>query len=417
MQKNRSAHRFRQSRNIWAIACSCLLTAFTVFVLLDTFVIGRVQQTVQEADYSSIVAAQGSSASVQEVSNTSAQADSSSAASSSAASSSAASSSAQATSASGSSSSSHASSSSGTSSHGGKHEGRHGSSSGSPSGGSSGSSSSATTDVSQVIPGTASAASAGTSVGSYSDGNIQIEVYSLRAYDTDIYVADVQVSSAQYLKTALAQNAFGRNLKDTTSNMADAAGAVLAINGDYFIGHNNVGFVARQGKVYRTKCDNPEEKSKTRLDVLIIDDQGDLHILPQATNADIESFQGNIVNGFSFGPGLVIDGVRQGNYVNQNNGSDVKAMRMCIAQTGPLEYLCIASEGPEDPGSVGMDLEQFTDLVASFEGVQNAYNLDGGISSTMSFKRGGKYVRVNSPDNPKSRQLKDILFFSSAYIP
>ncbi|MBR2612862.1 MAG: hypothetical protein IKC72_07315, partial [Clostridia bacterium] len=38
----------------------------------------------------------------------------------------------------------------------------------------------------------------------------------------------------------------------------------------------------------------------------------------------------------------------------------------------PLEYLCIASEGPEDPGSVGMNLEQFSELVASFEGVQNA---------------------------------------------
>ena len=66
---------------------------------------------------------------------------------------------------------------------------------------------------------------------------------------------------------------------------------------------------------------------------------------------------------------------------------------------------------------MGMDLEQFTDLVVSFEGVQNAYNLDGGISSTMAFKQNGKYVRVNSPNNPKSRQLKDILFFSSAYLP
>ena len=250
----------------------------------------------------------------------------------------------------------------------------------------------------------------------YEDPSISVRMEKGRIYDTNYVVAYVKIANASQIRSAMAGR-YNDDSKELGRTLAQRNKAVLAINGDYFIGHNNVGFVARQGKVYRTKCDNPEEKSKTRLDVLIIDDQGDLHILPQATNADIESFQGNIVNGFSFGPGLVIDGVRQGNYVNQNNGSDVKAMRMCIAQTGPLEYLCIASEGPEDPGSVGMDLEQFTDLVASFEGVQNAYNLDGGISSTMSFKRGGKYVRVNSPDNPKSRQLKDILFFSSACIP
>ena len=250
----------------------------------------------------------------------------------------------------------------------------------------------------------------------YEDPSISVRMEKGRIYDTTYVAAYVKIANASQIRTAMAGR-YSDDSKEFGRTLAQRNKAVLAINGDYFIGHNNVGFVARQGRVFRTKCDNPEEKSKTRLDVLIIDDQGDLHILPQATNADIEAFEGNIVNGFSFGPGLVINGVRQGNYVNQNNGSDVKAMRMCIAQTGPLEYLCIASEGPEDPGSVGMDLEQFTDLVVSFEGVQNAYNLDGGISSTMSFKQGGKYVRVNSPDNPKSRQLKDILFFASAYIP
>ena len=250
----------------------------------------------------------------------------------------------------------------------------------------------------------------------YEDPSISVRIEKGRIYDTTYVVAYVKIANATQIRTAMSGR-YSDDSKEFGRTLAQRSKAVLAINGDYFIGHNNVGYVARQGKVYRTKCDNLEEKSKTRLDVLIIDDQGDLHILPQATNADIAAFEGTIINGFSFGPGLVIDGVRQGNYVNQNNGSDVKAMRMCIAQTGPLEYLCIASEGPEDPDSVGMDLEQFTDLVASFEGVQNAYNMDGGISSTMSFKQNGKYVRVNSPDNPKSRQLKDILFFASAYLP
>ena len=400
MQKNRSAHRFRQSRNIWAIACSCLLTAFTVFVLLDTFVIGRVQQTVQEADYSSIVAAQGSNASVQEVSNTSAQADSSSVASSSVASSSAASSSAQAASASGSSSSAYASSSSGASSHGGKHEGRHGSSSGSPSGGSSGSSSSATTDVSQVIPGTASATSAGTSVGSYSDGNIQIEVYSLRACDTDIYVADVQVSSAQYLKTALAQNAFGRNLKDTTSNMADAAGAVLAINGDYY-GFRDEGYVLRNGVLYR---DTPSSGT----DALVVYGDGTMAAASQDSNTAQSLKDAGAWQVLSFGPVLVSDSqiaVAANEEVGQSKSSNP---RTAIGMVSPLHYVVVVSDGRTGDNE-GLSLYELAQVLID-NGASFAYNLDGGGSTTLYFK--GEVINNPTSGNVGGeRQVSDIVYF------
>ena len=37
---------------------------------------------------------------------------------------------------------------------------------------------------------------------------------------------------------------------------------------------------------------------------------------------------------------------------------------------------------------MGLNLEQFSQLVASFEGVINAYNLDGGSSTLMWYKDG-----------------------------
>ena len=40
---------------------------------------------------------------------------------------------------------------------------------------------------------------------SYSDENISITIQEYREYDTAIYVADVKLSSAEYLKTALAK--------------------------------------------------------------------------------------------------------------------------------------------------------------------------------------------------------------------
>lgn len=51
----------RRSSDIWVYVSICFLTAFTVFVLLDTFAIARVQQVAQAADFSSIVAAREAS--------------------------------------------------------------------------------------------------------------------------------------------------------------------------------------------------------------------------------------------------------------------------------------------------------------------------------------------------------------------
>ena len=46
---------------------------------------------------------------------------------------------------------------------------------------------------------------------SYSDENIQIKVTEYRENDTTIHVADITLSSAEYLKTALAKGSYGRN--------------------------------------------------------------------------------------------------------------------------------------------------------------------------------------------------------------
>ena len=238
----------------------------------------------------------------------------------------------------------------------------------------------------------------------YEDPSLSIVITKDRIYDTDYVVARVKLANASQLRTAMAEGYKSQGTALGTS-IAKRVKSTLAINGDYFSSRSGQGFVARQGVVYRTQC-------KGDFDVLIIDDKGDLHILPKAQNADIEAFEGTIIQGFTFGPGLVIDGVRQTGFEDMHNAAFKAAQRMCIAQVGELEYLCICAEGPEDKGSKGLVLEQFAELVASF-GVQNAYNLDGGSSATMVFQ-GDK---INSPNNPKRRPLCDMLYFSSAYVP
>ena len=85
---------------------------------------------------------------------------------------------------------------------------------------------------------------------SYSDENIQITIETVYVYDTSVYIADIQVSDVSYLKTAFANDIYGRNIKDTTSDIAEDNDAIFAINGDYY-GFRNYGYVIRNGVLYR----------------------------------------------------------------------------------------------------------------------------------------------------------------------
>lgn len=253
----------------------------------------------------------------------------------------------------------------------------------------------------------------------YEDPSISVKIEEGRIYDTTYIVARIKIANASQIRAALSGPYTNLGDGEFGRTQAKKVKAVFAISGDSVVGQmNNVGYVVRQGRVYRTKCDRPYNSAGDHLDVLIIDDKGDFHILPKATNADIEAFSGTVVNGFAFGPALIIDGERQHDFIDSKpQVPNILAQRMCIAQVGELEYLCIYCEGPENKGSKGLTLEEFTDLVCSFEGIQTAYNLDGGNTCNVVFKRNGKYEKINGLNNSKVRRHWDIIYFSSAYQP
>ena len=92
--------------------------------------------------------------------------------------------------------------------------------------------------------------------------------------------------------------------------------------------------------------------------------------------------------------------------------SDKPTQRMVIGQDGPLSYLCVATEGPENPGSVGLTLAQTAELMQSL-GCQTAYNLDGGSSSTMVLGN----EKINAHSSHKVRAICDILYFATLVQP
>lgn len=87
---------------------------------------------------------------------------------------------------------------------------------------------------------------------------MQISISSDRAYDTDIYVVDIKVSDVSLLKSAFAQDTYGKNITQATSSMAEGKNAILAINGDYY-GFRNAGYVIRNGLIYRDVSNHAED--------------------------------------------------------------------------------------------------------------------------------------------------------------
>ncbi|UYO62554.1 phosphodiester glycosidase family protein [Acetobacterium wieringae] len=232
---------------------------------------------------------------------------------------------------------------------------------------------------------------------SYSDENIQISIETILKYDSTIYVADIQVSDAAYLKTAFANNTYGRNVKAKTSDIAAAQNAIFAINGDYY-GFRDDGYVLRNGIIYRDSASENE--------ALVIDQNGNFSIVDES-DVSMASLSENW-QVLSFGPALVENGdimVDSSSEVGQAKESNP---RTAIGQISAGHYLVIVSDGRTDE-SEGLSL---LELAQEFKerGCTSAYNLDGGGSSTMVFN--GEVV--NNPTDGRSiaeREVSDIVYF------
>ena len=257
----------------------------------------------------------------------------------------------------------------------------------------------------------------------YKDPTLEITITDGRYLDTTWTAARIKIAYPAQLRTAMCHDRYGSGSAngEYVSAYAERKNAVFAINDDWFMSQyrQNVGCVIRQGNLYRLRCD----ESKNRYDILAIDDQGDFHALQHATNDDIRNFDGRIVNAFVFGPAVVVDYQAQPVAEDNQMGAFHKAQRMGIGQIGPLEYICLCCEGPEDPGSTGLTVEEFGQLAASFGDVRIFYNLDGGSSATMVFKGVTRYGRetlwakINAPMNNKVRPTGGAIYFISAWVP
>ena len=237
---------------------------------------------------------------------------------------------------------------------------------------------------------------------SYKDDNISINLSETTVNNTQVYVADITVTSSDYLKTAFAQNAFGTNVTAKTSETAADNNAILAVNGDYY-GANSTGYVIRNGVVYR---DTVRENSNNG-DLAIYKDGSFKIIYEDQISAD-QLVKDGVVNLLAFGPALVENSeiaVGTNEEVGQAMASNP---RTAIGIIDENHYIIVVSDGRTSE-SKGLSLYQMAEVMKSY-GVKTAYNPDGGGSSTLYFN--GQVINKPTTGGNKisERSVSDIVY-------
>ncbi len=252
----------------------------------------------------------------------------------------------------------------------------------------------------------------------YEDSTISVAISEGTTDICKYWVADIRIQDPSQLRTMAGSKSGSFETSGTLSvgTLAKRINAVLALNGDYYDSseRRGRGFILREGMLYKNQLELPWDGGSALIDVLLVDEDGDFHAVQRASDtAILEELQGKrILQAFSFGPALVIGGEVVTDFQSADRWIDMasreRRQRMCLCQVGTLHYKVICCAGPYR-GNKGMTLAEFAEVAVS-EGVQIAYNLDGGDSTCMLFHG----EKVNEFGSNSQRKLMDVIYFASA---
>lgn len=248
------------------------------------------------------------------------------------------------------------------------------------------------------------------STSSYESGTLAITVSQVVEGSGDdqitYYVADVVAADATQLAGGFANNQFGENIIDNTSDIAAMYDAVFAVNGDYY-GFRSSGIVIRNGVLFR------DDGARTGLAIYA---DGTMEVYDETTTTGEELISAGVWNTLSFGPallddGAVVDGIEDVE-VDTNFGNHSiqgEQPRTGIGLIAPDHFVFVVVDGRSDGYSRGVTMTEFAEIFQDL-GATVAYNLDGGGSSTMYFQ--GEVVN-NPLGKGNERGTSDILYFAA----
>lgn len=219
------------------------------------------------------------------------------------------------------------------------------------------------------------------------------------------FVADVVIKDATQLQSAFANNQFGRNIIAYTSEIAQANDAVFAINGDYY-GFRTDGIEIRNGVIYR------DEPARMGLAFYL---DGSMKVYDETQTSAEELLADGVWNTLSFGPGLIENNEVVSNLstveIDTNFGNHPIQGNQPRTGVGIIDenhFVFVVVDGRSTGYSRGASLTEFAQIFKDL-GCTDAYNIDGGGSSTMYFM--GRVVN-NPLGKNKERGTSDILYIS-----
>jgi len=208
------------------------------------------------------------------------------------------------------------------------------------------------------------------------------------------YVVDLYVTSAKEVKTALAEDTYGNNIKDTVSSIMEDNDALLGITGDSY-GNNDSGIVVRNGILYR------DEMSDADICVLFTDGTMETY---SADEFDSEKILAKgVYQAWSFGPSLLTEDGELPDSYNTTSYLTQSHPRVAIGYIEPGHYVLVAVDGRNVGYSKGATLSELSQIMKSENCVQ-AYNLDGGNSTGLIYN--GSYINKPLED----REISDIIY-------
>ena len=217
------------------------------------------------------------------------------------------------------------------------------------------------------------------------------------------YVADVVLTDATTLQSAFADNSFGENIIENTSDIAQDNNAIFAINGDYY-GFRDTGIVIRNGVVFR------EEGARQGLAFYR---DGTVKVYDETTTTADQLVADGVYNTLSFGPAVVVDGEIPAGIedfeVDTNFGNHSiqgEQPRTAVGIISPNHLVFVVVDGRSPGYSAGVTMTGLAEIMQGL-GATTAYNIDGGGSSTMYFN--GQLVN-NPLGEGQERGTSDILY-------
>ena len=214
-----------------------------------------------------------------------------------------------------------------------------------------------------------------------------------------MYVAHVRMRDVNTFRTAVATRYRAATPIEPPWRMARTYRAVLAVTGDNV---NNAdvsfkGILIRNGVLY---------SEGTGAATMVINDDFTMSVYKPREVSGVELLDSGVLAAFSFGPILVENGE-----VNPNANKHFVAKqnpRCGVGMVEPGHFIVIVTDGRDPRRAYGHTMAEFAQEFAK-QGVQVAYNLDGGSSAAMVFM--GENINWHSAPSDPQRTWADALIW------